>query len=139
VLKPNGWYVLGNDGGHLDSAGSAIRRQWSHFAHEAGAPLRPDHGNTAAIEAELTAMGCRTAVYQVAQWQRAFRPIDLLERLRDRTFSHSWTVSDQTLQQIHQQMLTWASEQYGDLDQTMTFEGAFTLWVSRFPTDTNGS
>jgi hypothetical protein len=78
-------------------------------------------------------MGCRTAVYQVAQWQREFRPIDLLERLRDRTFSHSWTVSDQTLQQIHQQMLTWASEQYGDLDQTMLFEGAFTLWVSRFP------
>ena len=139
VLKPNGWYVLGNDGGHRDSAGSAIRRQWSYFAREAGAALRPDHGNTAAVEAELTAMGCRMAVYQVAQWQREFRPIDLLERLRDRTFSHSWTVSDQTLEQIHQQMLTWASEQYGDLDQTVTFEGAFTLWVSRFPTDTNGS
>jgi len=133
VLKPNGWYVLGNDGGHRDNAGSAIRRQWSHFAAEAGAPLRPGHGNSAAIEAELTAMGCRMAVYQVAQWQREFRPIDLLERLRDRTFSHSWTVSDQIVQQVHHQMLAWASEQYGDLDQTLTYEGAFTLCVSRFP------
>jgi len=141
VLKPNGWYVLGNDGGHHDHADSAIRRQWFHFAREAGAPLRPDYGTSVAIEAELTAMGCRMAVYQVAQaqWQREFRPIEFLESLRDRTFSHSWAVPDQTLQQIHQQMLAWASEQYGDLTQIMTFEDAFTLRVSRFPPATTGN
>jgi hypothetical protein len=99
----------------------------------AGATLRPRNGTWDEIDAELAAQGCKIAVYRAAQWEREFHPIDLLEAQRNRIFSESWRVPDDVLETVHARMLTWAREQYGDLDQTMSSRLEFLLSVSQFP------
>lgn len=133
VLRPGGFLVRGHDRSVPDQPGSEIRRRWHTLVREAGGQLRPEYGTWEAVETELTERGARTAVYRVATWVEESRPIDLLEELRQRTYSATWSVLDETLESVHPQMLAWAQERYGDLSAPLSTRLEFLLTVSRFP------
>jgi SAM-dependent methyltransferase len=132
VLRPDGYFVVGQDWSVPGDPGDEIRRQWGTFVEETGTRLRPAYGTERNLKAELTQHGARMSVYRVATWERRFRPIDLLEEQRNRTFSLSWDVPDDVLAAVHERMLAWAKERYGDPERELSARFEFTLSVSRF-------
>jgi ubiquinone/menaquinone biosynthesis C-methylase UbiE len=133
VARPGGFFVRGNDRPIPGDPAQTIRTQWRKFVQEAGAPQRPEYGTWEAVESDLTARGCRTAIFRTAQWEGQLRPIDLLEAQRSRTFSESWSLPEDILEAVHPRMLAWARERYGEIDRPLPSHWEFLLSVSRFP------
>jgi ubiquinone/menaquinone biosynthesis C-methylase UbiE len=132
VLKPGGHFVLGSERGDTDSPAWELRRQWYAFVAETGTQVRAENGSWNAVDEALTEMGCRSAVFRVARWTETFRPRDLLRQQLERTFSHSWGVPDDVLRSVHDRLLEWVQERYGDPDQELDSPEEFRLLVSRF-------
>lgn len=133
VTVPGGHVVMAGNHHVPDDPGDAIRRQWHEYAREMDAPLRPSYGTWNAVNAELTTQGCYTAVYRVAEWDTEFVPAELIEKQRSRMFSHSWDLPDETLQAVHDKLLGWAHERYGDLERSLVEHQEFWISVSRWP------
>lgn len=131
VLQPRGYLVEGHDQTVAGDPGDVIRKQWAAFVREAGAQLRPRYEGSE-IEAELTAQGGMAAVYRAASWQTDLRPIDLINAQRQRTFSQSWDVPEDVLTTVHQRMLRWAREHYGNIDEPVPTRGEFLVSVTGF-------
>jgi ubiquinone/menaquinone biosynthesis C-methylase UbiE len=133
VLKPGGHFVLGSDGGTAGDPSGDARRQWRTLVEERGVSVRPEYGSRGAVEEELTAQGARIAVYRVAHWESDDRPLDWLEEQRNRIFSATWNVPEEVLHDVHQQMLIWATAQFGTVDRPVRSAFDFLLSVSRWP------
>jgi len=56
-------------------------------------------------------------------------PGQLLEAIRRRTFSQSWHVPDDLMEEAHRRMIDWATEQYRDLTKPVSniFEFGFDM------------
>lgn len=132
VTAPGGYFVMGDDRPLPDSPGRMIRRRWAEFARELGVELRPEYGSWNAIDTVLTEAGCRTAVYRAAEWSFPLKPIDLMEAQRNQVFSHSWNLPDDAMQGIHEKLLVWGKEQFGNLEEPLTNRMEFLLSVSRW-------
>lgn len=132
VLTPDGHFIWG--GNHLQEQhpGAVIRRQWSELVRETGTRTRPRYAEWGDIQAEVTEQGGRVAVYRAAQWQTEFRPIDLMEALRRRTFSATWDVPEDVLESVHQQLIAWGRERFEDLERPVQGTEEFMLFVSWF-------
>jgi ubiquinone/menaquinone biosynthesis C-methylase UbiE len=133
VLKPDGAFVLGSDGSAPGDPSSEVRRQWRAFVEERGIVLRPDAGSRADIEEEQTSQGAKIAIYRVAHWEIDFRPLDHLEEQRKRVFSATWDVPDDVLLEVHQKMLAWTAENYGNVDRPVKSAWDFLISVTRWP------
>jgi ubiquinone/menaquinone biosynthesis C-methylase UbiE len=133
VLREMGYFVQAHDASVPGTAGDEIRRTWRQLVEAAGVSLRSEYGSWQAVDTELTAQGCRTAHYRVARWSQEFRPIDFLEGQRSRTYSMSWEVPDDVLISVHERMLSWARQQYGDVRRSLSSEYECFVSVSRFP------
>jgi ubiquinone/menaquinone biosynthesis C-methylase UbiE len=134
TLRPGGVYIEGSDGNLPNDPGSAMRSQWRAYVEEAGVTLRPEHGSRAYIEEDLTVQGCLLATYRVAAWEQSFCPLDALEEQQNRVFSASWVVPDDVLATVHEKMMAWARDRYGDLEQRVSSGAEFTLLTATFPT-----
>lgn len=133
VTTPGGFFVFGGNGIPEADPGRAIRGKWYDLARETGAELRAENGSKQAIEGYLTEQGCLLWGYIAAEWSATFRPADLLEQLRARTFSHSWAMSDEAIAAVHERMLTWARQEYGDLDALLESRHEFAITLTRWP------
>lgn len=133
VTVPGGYFVLAGNGTDNDDRHGDIRQQWRRFVEEAGYTPRPDNGRDADVVAALTDAGCLISMYRVARWERTFRPIDLLEWMRDRTFSASWEVPDDVLENVHRRLLAWVHERYGDPETQLLSHPEFHVYVTRWP------
>lgn len=133
VTATEGYFILAGNADLEGNPGSEIRQQWRTLVSEAGAEINQYRSSWAEVETELTECGCLTSVYRAAQWQQPVRPIDLLEQLVSRTYSHTWTVSEDVLASVHAQMLEWAKERYGDLDVALPSASEFVVIASRWP------
>ena len=133
VLEPDGYFVMGHDSSLPDTPAHDIRQRWRELVLAAGEELRPAYGSWAAVDAELTAQGARTAVYRVAIWEREVVPMELIDALRERVFSQTWEVSDVVLERVHQQLFQWSQERYGNLEQAVPSQWELLLSVSTFP------
>lgn len=132
VLRPDGYFVAAYDGSTPGGMGGVLRAQWRAFVEETGTELRPDYGTRDSLDVLLTEQGARTTVYQVAHWERTFPPIELLEEQRNRTHSLSWSVPEDVLIAVHERMLAWAGERYGDLEKPVSTGWESLVSVSRF-------
>jgi ubiquinone/menaquinone biosynthesis C-methylase UbiE len=132
VLSPAGYFVTGGDYGLPGNPHTDMRNQWRVFRDEIGEPARPRYGTWDNVQAEVTELGGRTAMYIPAQWEVELRPIDLLEAQRSKTFSESWSVSDVAMEAIYERMVRWATERYGDLTKPLKSREEQSLVVSRF-------
>lgn len=135
VTMPEGYFVMGHNNQSDDDAYSVLRRQWATFVREAGGELRPANGSWDAVDAELTTLGCQTAVYRAAWWETEMAPSELLDQQRSRTYSHSWNLPDDLLEAVYQRMVAFATECYADLDKPRTHQAEFLLSVSRWPAE----
>jgi|SRR5947209_397396 len=133
VTVPGGYFLFGGNDGAPDDPTAITRRRWRELASELGAETRAPHGALEHVEAELTEQGCLLAVYRVAHWHREFAPIELIDRLHQRTFSASWDLPDAILDGVHERLLAWARESYGDIAQPVRSESEFVLIVARWP------
>jgi ubiquinone/menaquinone biosynthesis C-methylase UbiE len=129
VLTPDGYYIYGSDGSVDGQPAGAIRRQWRDVVRELGADARPEHGTREAVQTELIETGALLASYRVVQWEDEVTPGRLLEAIRLRTFSQSWQVPDDVMEEAHRRMIDWATEQYGDLTKPVSniFEFGFDM------------
>lgn len=119
VLTPRGYFIIGGDGASEGEPEDQIRQQWRTFAREAGVTLPKRHAEREDVFAALTEERWRTAVFQVARWQEEVRPIELIERRHRRVHSETWEVPDRELEEIHERMVAWARERYGDPDRAI--------------------
>jgi ubiquinone/menaquinone biosynthesis C-methylase UbiE len=120
VLTPDGYYIYGSDGSVDGQPAGAIRRQWRDVVRELGADARPEHGTREAVQTELIETGALLASYRVVQWEDEVAPGQLLEAIRLRTFSQSWQVPDDVMEEAHRRMIDWATEQYRDLTKPVS-------------------
>jgi len=129
VLTPDGYYIYGSDGSVDGQPAGAIRRQWRDVVRELGADARPKHGTREAVQTELIETGALLASYRVVQWEDEVAPGQLLEAIRRRTFSQSWQVPDDVMEEAHRRMIDWATEQYRDLTKPVSniFEFGFDM------------
>ena len=129
VLTPDGYYIYGSDGSVDGQPAGAIRRQWRDVVRELGADARPEHGTREAVQTELIETGALLASYRVVQWEDEVAPGQLLEAIRRRTFSQSWHVPDDLMEEAHRRMIDWATEQYRDLTKPVSniFEFGFDM------------
>ncbi len=129
VLTPDGYYIYGSDGSVDGQPAGAIRRQWRDVVRELGADARPEHGTREAVQTELIETGALLASYRVVQWEDEVAPGQLLEAIRLRTFSQSWQVPDDVMEEAHRRMIDWATEQYRDLTKPVSniFEFGFDM------------
>jgi ubiquinone/menaquinone biosynthesis C-methylase UbiE len=135
VLKPRGHFIFGGNvsvGTDTRPDWGRIRQEWGRLVQEMGASVTPRHGEWYDVQEALTARGGRIAVYRAASWMREFRPIDLMEAMRRRTFSASWAVPEEVLEAAHPKLLSWGAETYGDVHATIAEEEEFLLDVCRF-------
>lgn len=133
VTAPAGFFVLGGDFSlDVEQPAQAIRAQWLALVDDEGGTPSPRYGKWQDLEAEMASRDYRMAEYLVARWSFRFRPADLVERLRARTYSQTWDVSDDVLERVHVRLLAWGKSEYGDLDQEVASEMEFRLLVSRF-------
>lgn len=133
VLRPYGYFVMGRNAPVNGNPAEEIMRQWRTFVEERGVSLRPTYGTWDAVDAELTRRGGRTAVYRVAAWSREIRPSDLLNEQRKRIVSVTWSVPDDVLADVADQMTAWVIERYGDLDVTLGSQEEFLVSITRLP------
>lgn len=133
VTAAGGYFLLAGNADLANNPGDEIRRTWRALVAAAGAEINHYRSSWDEIEAELTEQGCWTAVYRAAHWKREGRPIELLERLRNRTFSHTWTVPDEVLASVHEQMCEWVKERYGSLEEPLPSASEFLVIASRWP------
>lgn len=129
VLRPTGYFVQGQDGGVPGSPSEEIRAQWRRFVTDSGVTLRPPFGTQSRIVGWLTERGYRVAQYYVADWTDQFRPIELIEALHNRTFSQTWDIPEDVLHGVHDKLLPWAKEQYGDLNQPVDSQEEFLVSI----------
>jgi ubiquinone/menaquinone biosynthesis C-methylase UbiE len=133
VLRPGGYFVYGGNHAVEPHPGRDVRREWVRLVGEAGGRLRERYAEWQDIHRAVTEMGARTATYQAAQWEDTFRPIDLMEALRQRTYSASWTVDDAVLEAVHPRLVAWGEQQYGDLTQSVGGTDEVLIFAARFP------
>jgi SAM-dependent methyltransferase len=133
VLAPHGYFVMGGDGSLPGEPGSEIRRQWRALVEASGVQLRPEYGSILNVEAELTVQGAMTANYRPASWRGPIHPAESLREQRDRVFSATWDVPDDVLETVHQKMVLWVRERYGDPEVELPSRWEFMVSVSRFP------
>lgn len=135
VLRPDGFFIHGGNVSPERLAGQGdygnIRAKWAQLVREMGATTSTRYAEWYDLHEALTERGARIAVYRVASWTREFRPIDLIEAMRRRTFSASWSVPDEVVEPVHRKLLTWAEEHYGDLTTPISEEEEFLLNVCR--------
>jgi SAM-dependent methyltransferase len=133
VTAAGGYFLFGGNEGADDDPYARIRQRWAELARELGAGPSPRHVSLPDLAAELTAQDCRLAVYRVAAWTREFRPIDLIERLHARTFSASWDMPDEAMDAIHERLLAWTHETFGDLEASLETKQEFRVTAARWP------
>lgn len=135
VLRPDGFFIYG--GNHspdaVPGAGDwgQIRSEWGRLVRETGATTSPRYAEWTDIQDVLSERGGRITTYRVATWKREFRPIDLMEAMRDRTFSASWAVPDEVMEGVHERLLAWGREAYGDIETPITEDEEFLIHVCR--------
>ncbi len=138
VLTPDGYYIYGSDGSVDGQPAGAIRRQWRDVVRELGADARPEHGTREAVQTELIETGALLASYRVVQWEDEVAPGQLLEAIRLRTFSQSWQVPDDVMEEAHRRMIDWATEQYRDLTKPVSNIFQFGFDMAWWPPSSQG-
>jgi len=138
VLTPDGYYIYGSDGSVDGQPAGAIRRQWRDVVRELGADARPEHGTREAVQTELIETGALLASYRVVQWEDEVAPGQLLEAIRRRTFSQSWHVPDDLMEEAHRRMIDWATEQYRDLTKPVSNIFQFGFDMAWWPPSSQG-
>jgi len=134
VLKPGGYFVLGDDQSPPESPFADLRRQWRAIVRELGGELRPRYGAWEDVIAELTERNWPIAIYRACRWEQAgASPLDAIEKLSRRTFSDSWSVSDDVMETTRGRLLEWAREQFDDLQAPEQRKLDFFLAVARRP------
>jgi SAM-dependent methyltransferase len=135
VLAPGGFLIYGGNTapGYAGSGDyGRIRGEWDRLVRESGASIRQRYGEWGDTQEAVTALGGRIAVYRAASWMREFRPIDLMESMRNQTFSASWSVPEAVLESVHRRLLAWGRETYEDPAAPVAEPEEFLLHVCRF-------
>lgn len=133
VLAPGGYFIFGGNHSVEADGRHHIRRKWTELVREAGGTLSPRHAAWEDIQEAVTADGGWTATYRAAHWERELRPLALMAAMRQRTFSASWSVEEEVLERVHEQLVGWGKERFGDLTKPVSSVEEFLLFVSRFP------
>lgn len=129
VLAPGGYVVYGGNHG---VSGPPIRSEWSRLVREMGGTIRPRYAEWEDIQEALTERGGRIGVYRAASWGREIQPRALMEAMRQRTFSASWGIEDEVLDAVHERLLAWGRDTFGDLDEPLPSEEEFLVHACRF-------
>ena len=130
VLKPAGFVVQGRESGVPGDPVEEILHQWRRLVVENGAALRPQFASETGTLGCLNERGFRTTQYRVADWIDQFPPIDLIDALHQRTFSQTWDVPNDVLDVVHEKLVAWATDQFGDVNRTVESREEFMLTVS---------
>jgi ubiquinone/menaquinone biosynthesis C-methylase UbiE len=120
VLAPGGYYINAGNRSADGQPGSLIRRQWRDFVRDIGAEPREENARREQVQTELIERGALLASYRVAQWQEEIVPGELFEAMRRRTFSQSWHLPDEVMEEAHRRMISWGAEQFGDLTKPVS-------------------
>lgn len=133
VTAPGGWLALASNSPRPGQEYDLIRERWYEYARGEGATIGPRHSQLADVEAALTDQGCLLSQYVVAGWENRFRPIDVLDALRARIWSQTWSLTDDLLERSHSYTVAWATERYGDLTRELTTREELVVTMARWP------
>lgn len=81
---------------------------------------------------ELQSMGAHLTEVEVLRYPLKFTLREELERFASRIYSDSWEVPDPIFDASMEELQTWVSHEYADLDQQLEDEVRFAIDVARF-------
>lgn len=128
VLKTGGLLILGRD--ILDEASCAGRlRQQSRAITATLAPeMRPTDAAGPALIQHLKAMGGQAGPPVTAcTWSESLSPRQVLKRMAERTHNETWSLNDDQLDGLMQQIEPWAKANFQDMDAVEDVQWAFGL------------
>lgn len=136
VLKLGGVYINArteNDGGK--SVGERIQEFWRSRVVAAGAdPRRPGIQDEKELHAELLKMGAEMRTIEVVRFSHSQSVQEVIERIANRTDSHTWEIPNDIFSACLRELREWASQEFGDLNRTYDEKSIFILDVARFET-----
>ncbi len=139
VLKPGGIYINGrSERDHGDSVRKQIRDFWQSRVEARGANTRrPGIQNEKELQDELRAMGAELRKIPVVRYPRSYSPGEVIERIANRTHSHTWDVPEDIFLECLGELRAWAAGEFGDLSRKFEDETQFVLDVARFEPPAN--
>jgi ubiquinone/menaquinone biosynthesis C-methylase UbiE len=116
VIKPGGCFLVTYHRRNSQSPNRMLRRRLFELAQEQGIdPRRPGSQSYEELRAEVEKHGA-TQVVQVARWhERTITIAQILDDIKARLFSDTWTIPEDTLARAMPALREWAQTEFGSL------------------------
>lgn len=124
VLKPEGVLILGGGRNRRDDLTKAWRQLGSSENTE---PVGAK--SIEAIRAHLLGQDWRLGTEAEITFPRIIRLGDIVQKLEDRCWSHTWRLTDEELALYVKKTRDHLENTYGDLDQKVDLVGVFDVWT----------
>lgn len=133
VLKPKGAYINARTDRVGESVHEQVRGHWRNLVNRHGiASQRPGAKDEKELHEALTSMGADVRQVEVVRYPRTYVIRELIERIAERTHSHTWDVPDDIMEKSLDELKAWALNEYGSLDKVFEEQACFILDISRF-------
>ena len=129
VLHPGGSLLHCWDEYEKLNDGPNIAEEWGRIVRQLGSSVRrPGAGSVQRVTEWLKEHGYQTERIQAVTWQRTVSPRESLERITQRLWSSTWSVSDDIFAESVKRLNAWVAEQYGsELDKEYQQECKFVI------------
>ena len=128
VLKPGGVLIMGRDMLAEESCAGLLRQQSRAITARVAPEMVPTDAAGPALFQHLQAIGGQGGPPVVAcSWIESVSPRGVLERMSDRTHNETWSLNDDQLGDLMEQIRPWAERHFEDLDAVEDVQWSFGL------------
>lgn len=133
VLKPKGVYINARTERVGESVHEQVRGHWRSLVKGYGiVSKRPGAKDEKELHEALTTMGADVRQVEVVRYPRKVAVREIIDGIASRTHSHAWDVPDDIMEKSLEELRSWASKEYGDVDKVYEEQACFMLDLTRF-------
>lgn len=125
VLRPGGTLLHGSNQQAEDDGPWQLRRRLNEFTGSDGQRRHSGLAAWSQIEPQLVARFGTSRRVETPSWTRTTTPREVIGQLRDRVWSHTWSLDDAQLERAAGLAGAWAIERWGSLDTPLDHEQHF--------------
>ena len=129
VLKPGGVFIIGRDILDADSIASKLRTASRIMTAGINPDMMPTDAAGPTLFEFIGKLGGKPGEEITGcSWTEEESGRDILQRMRNRTHNETWSLDDDTLNELMEEIEPWAQEEFDDLDTRETIHWQFGLY-----------
>lgn len=133
VLRRKGVYINARTERVGESVHEQVRSHWRNLIKKNGMkPQRPGVRDEKELHEAVKAMGAEVTQVEVVRYPRMVVVREIIDGIASRTHSHAWDVPDDVMDKSLEELRSWASKEYGDVDKVYEEQACFMLDLTRF-------